>query len=89
MTRHRIKSSKTNMTQQIGNEMNIYQCQKYAEKNGFDSVEFIANFPSGPKECKWLDAYFGFFKVDGLDDGFVTTNQIDEMFPNLTCEVIQ
>ncbi len=89
MMRHKIKSSKTNMTQQIGNEMNIYQCQEYAEKNGFDSVEFIANFPSGPKECKWLDAYFGLLTIDGVGDGFITTKQIDEMFPDLFCEVMK
>lgn len=76
------------MTQQIGNEMNIYQCQEYAEKNGFDSVKFSANFPSGTKDCKWLDAYFGMFEVEGMD-GFVMTNDIDQMFPDLKCEVIQ
>jgi hypothetical protein len=68
--------------------MNLYQCQKYAEKNGFDSVEFTAVFPSGPKKCQWLDAYFGLFKVEGLGDGFVTTKEIDEMFPDLTCKVM-
>ena len=87
--KHRIKLSKTNMTQQSGNEMNIYQCQKYAEKNGFDSVEFTAHFPVGPTHCKWLDAYFGLFKIVGRDDGFLSTNEIDDIFPDLKCEVIQ
>jgi hypothetical protein len=76
------------MTQQTGNEMNIYQCQKYAQKNGFDSVKFIAGFPSGPTHCKWLDAYFGLFEAEKID-GFLTVDQIDEMFPDLKCEVIQ
>jgi len=65
--------------------MNIYQCQKLGQKEGFDSAEFLAFFPSGIKRCQWLDAYFGFFKVEGLDDGFLTVDQIDEMFPKLEC----
>lgn len=69
--------------------MNLYQCQKYAEKNGFDSIKFKAFFPSGEKECCWVDAYFGFFKIEGVtDNSFVTVSQIDAMFPDLICEVI-
>lgn len=65
--------------------MNIYQCQRMAKDIGFDSARFVALFPSGPAECKWLDAYFGFFEVDveGMRGGFVTVDQIDEMFPDL------
>ena len=69
--------------------MNLYQCEKYAQKNGFDSVEFIAIFPAGPKKCRWLDAYFGMFQIDGLGDGFVMTRNIDEMFPDLVCEPLK
>lgn len=70
--------------------MNIYQCQKYAENNGFNTVEFIANFPVGPRKCKWLDAYFGLFTIIGETDGsFVTVDQIDGMLPDLTCEIIK
>lgn len=69
--------------------MNLYQCEAYAKKNGFDSVEFEADFPAGTMKCKWIDAYFGFFQVEGLGDGFVTTGQIDEMFPDLVCEIIK
>ena len=67
--------------------MNLYQCQKYAEKNGFDSVEFYADFPVGKKKCKWLDAYFGMFIVEGLGDGFLSVRDIDEMFPRLECQI--
>jgi hypothetical protein len=66
--------------------MNLYQCQKHAESNGFDSLEFIAHFPAGTKKCKWLDAYFGMFVIEGMD-GFVMTKEIDKMFPSLVCEV--
>jgi hypothetical protein len=67
--------------------MNLYQCERYAQENGFDSVKFVAHFPTGNRECKWLDAYFGFFEIEGMNGGFVTTKQIDEMFPQLTCEI--
>ena len=68
--------------------MNLYQCEKHAQENGFDSLEFIAHFPAGTKKCKWLDAYFGFFTIEGFGDGFVTTKEIDKMFPTLVCEVV-
>ncbi len=38
MMRHKIKSSKTNMTQQIGNEMNVYQKLNAARKK-FHGIE--------------------------------------------------
>jgi len=65
--------------------MNIYQCQKKAKDIGFDKAKFCALFPSGPKNCKWLDAYMGLIQVDtdGLRDRFLTVDQIDDMFPNL------
>lgn len=68
--------------------MNIYQCQNWAKKNGFDSAAFTAIFPAGEKRCQWVDAYFGFFTVDGLGDGFITVETIDEMFPDLVCTPI-
>jgi len=68
--------------------MNIYQCERWAQDNGFDSCEFYANFPSGKHKCRWLDAYFGMFEVPGVMEGFVMVRQIDEMFPSLVCEPI-
>jgi hypothetical protein len=62
--------------------MNIYQCQKKAQDIGFDKAHFAAFFPSGLKKCTWLDAYMGFFKVEGLE-GFLMVDSIDEMFPTL------
>ena len=69
--------------------MNLYQCEQYAKENGFDSVEFIAFFPSKPFKCKWLDAYFGMFEIEGVGDGFVITKDVDKMFPRLECEIIK
>jgi hypothetical protein len=67
--------------------MNIYQCEERAKEIGFDKAKFVALFPSGPKECKWLDAYMGLFVIDeeGLRDGFVMTRDIDRQFPDLYC----
>ena len=67
--------------------MNLYQCEKYAKDNGFDSVEFEADFPIGATKCKWLDAYFGMFRIEG-HDGFIRTCDVDEMFPDLVCRII-
>ena len=67
--------------------MNIFQCQHKAEDIGFDKAKFVALFPCGPVVCQWLDAYMGLFKADmeGLRDGFLMVNDIDEQFPNLIC----
>lgn len=64
--------------------LNLYQCEEKAKAVGYDSMKFLAIFPNGPRECQWLDAYMGLFKIDGLD-GFVTTRQIDEQIPDLIC----
>lgn len=67
--------------------MNLYQCQKEAEDIGFNSAVFKGKFPSGDFNCKWVDAYFGFFKVDAPGmSGMVSVSQINEMFPDLICE---
>lgn len=70
--------------------MNLYQCQKYAEQNGYDTVEFIAHFPAGPVKCKWLDAYFGLFTSDhpAFCDGFIRVDDADSAFPDLRVEVV-
>ena len=44
--------------------MDMLGCQKEAKDVGFNSMEFIAMFPAGPVNCKWLDAYMGLFQVD-------------------------
>lgn len=67
--------------------ISLYQCERRAQEIGFDKATFIAFFPSGPKECQWLDAYMGLFKIDtdGLRDNFVMTRDIDKLFPSLVC----
>lgn len=69
--------------------MNLYQCQKWAEENDFDSAEFYADFPAGRMKCKWLDAYFGMFNIPNvIDDSFLMVSDIDEQYPDLVCEPI-
>lgn len=69
--------------------MNLYQCEKWAQDNGFDSCEFYATFPAGRFKCKWLDAYFGMFEIPDVMDGFMMVRDMDEQFPNLVCEPIE
>jgi hypothetical protein len=67
--------------------VNLRQCEAKAKKIGFDKAKFVAMFPCGPTNCQWLDAYMGLIKVDleGLRDGFLTTEQIDSEYPDLVC----
>ena len=67
--------------------MNLYQCEAKAKDIGFDTARFVAMFPCGAIPCIWVDAYMGLFKadVDGLRDGFLTTRQIDDEYPDLFC----
>ncbi len=59
--------------------MKIDELREYAELNGFDSVEFTFDNLSGEtKKCKWLDAYFGMFKIEG-SEGFITVKQWKEL----------
>ncbi len=62
--------------------MNLYQCKEKA-KNG-ELEEFIALFPKGATRCKWLDPYFGLFRIEGLE-GFLSVNKVDETLPDLVC----
>ena len=55
--------------------MKILELQEYAKANGFDSLEFtFVNFLGETKHCKWTDAYFGFFILEGVE-GFITVKQ--------------
>lgn len=70
--------------------MNIYECQVYAQDNGFDSLEFSILVPNGNLvKCKWLDAYFGFVSIEGREDTFVQVSQIAEAFPNHECLLLE
>ena len=67
--------------------MTLKDCEERAKEEGFDSMEFTAFFPAGPKKCVWLDAYMGLFRVEGLD-GFVMVSQMEKMFPDLVCSTV-
>lgn len=72
---------------QEGEAMDIYECEREAQKIGFDSAKFKARFPAGVFDCRWLDAYMGLFIVDveGMRDGFVTTSSMAEQFTDMEC----
>ena len=67
--------------------ISLVECERLAQDKGFDSMRFIAMFPNGPKNCQWIDAYFGFFKIDGVTDdkSFVTTIQIQDAVGRVMC----
>jgi hypothetical protein len=64
--------------------MNINQCQRLAEKIGFDKATFDLCGPKGKLKAKWLDAYMGIFQIAG-QEGFVMTRQF-EFQPDVWCE---
>ena len=67
-------------------KVSILQCREIAKKHGFDSMTFDLVGPKGKLKAKWLDAYFGMFKVEGAE-GFLMVK--DFQFNNdLYCENI-
>lgn len=59
--------------------MKIRELEEYAQNNGFDSLEFtFVNLLGEVTNCKWLDAYFGLFTVEG-SEGFITVNNWIEL----------
>ena len=50
--------------------MRILELQKLAQKKGYDSLKFKFKtlFAQEEVECKWVDAYYGFFKVNGSNN---------------------
>jgi hypothetical protein len=54
----------------------MLRIQNEAKDKGFDSAEFFISAPKGVFKAKWLDAYFGFFTIPELSDGFLTERQL-------------
>lgn len=65
-------------------KMNILQCQEAAKELGFDRATFDLCGPKGRVKAKWLDAYFGFFQIDG-SEGFIMASQF-QFAPDVWCE---
>jgi len=64
----------------------ISQCQKIAEENCFDSLQFDLVGPTGTLHCRWLDAYYGMFVEIGKEsNGFMTVNTFI-MHDEIHCE---
>lgn len=58
--------------------MRILELQEYAKDNGFDSLKFkFTNILGQEKKGHWVDAYFGFFWIEGMDKNtFMTVSQL-------------
>lgn len=66
--------------------MNIFECEKKAQDEGFDCSSFKAMFPAGELEVKWLDAHLGLLIVPYLgEDRFITVSTLNSIFPDLEC----
>lgn len=58
--------------------MKIDELCEFAKDKGFDNLEFeFTNLLGEVKKCKWLDAYFGMFIIEG-NNGFLTVKQWKE-----------
>lgn len=57
--------------------MRILELQEYAKDNRFDSLKFkFTNILGQEKKGHWVDAYFGFFWIEGMDKNtFMTVSQ--------------
>ncbi len=54
--------------------MRILELQELAKDKGFDSLKFKFKTLFGEeKEGQWIDAYFGFFKIDGMEASSMLT----------------
>lgn len=62
--------------------MRILELQEYAKEKGFNSLKFkFTNLSGHIVEGKWVDAYYGFFKIDGTGDNqIMTVNQWREIW---------
>lgn len=57
--------------------MNILELQEYAKRNGYDNLRFrFTNLRGEEKTGKWVDAYFGFLFIDGMEENtFIRVEQ--------------
>jgi hypothetical protein len=54
--------------------MRILELQEYAKEKGFNSLKFkFTNLSGDVVEGKWLDAYYGFFRIYGMEDNQTVT----------------
>ncbi len=54
--------------------MRILELKEYAKDNGFDSLKFkFTNLLGQVKKGHWIDAYYGFFWVEGMEENTMMT----------------
>jgi len=52
--------------------MRILELQELAKEKGFDSLKFKFKTLFGEeKQGQWIDAYFGFFRIDGMKESTI------------------
>lgn len=62
----------------MGITMKIDEAIARCQNDNFDKQKFLLIVPSGVKNCKMLDAYFGFFEIEG-SKGFLTAESIRDI----------
>ena len=58
--------------------MKIDEAVRRAQDSGFDKQKFVLKCGTKEMNCKFLDAYFGFFEVEG-ENGFITADSIRDI----------
>lgn len=58
--------------------MSLIECEDLAKDEGFNTTTFILVGPGGEKKCRWLDAYFGLFTMEG-EEGFVSVRDVKHL----------
>ncbi len=56
----------------------LLRIQEQAKDKGFDNAKFFISAPKGVFEAEWVDAYFGFYRVPSVSDGFIAVNGSDQ-----------
>lgn len=68
-------------------KVHILQCQVLAKKIGFGKTKFDLCGPTGRLKARWIDAYLGFFEIEGQEEIYRVS---DIQFVNdIWCENIE
>ncbi len=69
-------------------KFSLLECEQLAKDlDAHDSMTFDLVGPKGRVSAKWLDAYFGFFMIDG-QEGFNSVSQF-QYATDIHCENLQ
>jgi hypothetical protein len=69
-------------------KLTLEECQQIGRENFSDTVEFdLCGSCNRRFKAKWLDAYYGFFELEGLS-GYVTIPVVESL-GNFWCENVE